>query len=297
MIATERRLLHAALTARAGQRAQLAEQITQIERDAAANATQERAHAQELVFADRQLAAVRDLWERRLVSLERLSGLERENVRLQSSRSQLGEAKVRAEAKIAEIRLQVAQIDHDLAVKVGEELRSVEARLAQLVELRVAADQALVRAEIRAPQAGIVHQSTVHTVGGVVMPDGQPLMLIVPENEELTIEAMVRPQDVDQIALGDAARIRLSAFNQRTTPVISGTIKHISADVTVDPATGQSYYTLRIAAPETEIATLPGFQLIPGMPVEVFVETDTRSVLSYVLKPLDDQLARAFREH
>jgi HlyD family secretion protein len=121
-------------------------------------------------------------------------------------------------------------------------------------------------------------------------------MLIVPEADALSVEAKVSPQDIDQLHLGQVAGLRFSAFNQRTTPEISGAIGRISADVSTDQRSGQSFYTVRIALPAEEIARLGNVKLVPGMPVEAFMKTYNRTVLSYFVKPLEDQVLRAFRE-
>src|SRR5262245_65079998 len=127
-------------------------------------------------------------------------------------------------------------------------------------------------------------------------PPGDPIMLIVPEADLLAVEAKIWPQDIDQLQVGQAAGLRFSAFNQRTTPEISGTISRISADVSTDQRSGQSFYTVRIALPAEEIARLGNVKLVPGMPVEAFMKTYDRTVLSYFIKPLEDQVLRAFRE-
>ena len=157
------------------------------------------------------------------------------------------------------------------------------------------AEDQLKRVDIRAPQDGVVHQLAVHTVGGVVSP-GDSIMLIVPEADALAIEAKVSPQDIDQLQVGQPAGLRFSAFNQRTTPEINGTISRISADVSVDQRSGQSFYTIRIGVSPGEIARLGNVKLVPGMPVETFMKTYDRSVMSYFIKPLEDQVLRAFRE-
>ena len=121
-------------------------------------------------------------------------------------------------------------------------------------------------------------------------------MLIVPDADNLSVEAKVNPQDIDQLRIGQNTLLRMSAFNQRTTPELTGTISRISADTTVDQRTGQSYYTIRVSIPPSEVAKLGEVRLIPGMPVEAFVQTGDRTMLSYLAKPLSDQLMRAFRE-
>jgi HlyD family secretion protein len=135
----------------------------------------------------------------------------------------------------------------------------------------------------------------VHTVGGVISA-GEQLMLIVPATDRLTVEARIAPQDIDQVRVGQPAFLRFSAFSQRTTPEINGTVSRVSADVTTEPRTGATYYTARIAIEPTEISRLGDVKMVPGMPVEAFIKTNDRTVASYLTKPLYDQVARAFRE-
>lgn len=121
-------------------------------------------------------------------------------------------------------------------------------------------------------------------------------MLIVPENDALTVEIRIAPQDIDQLRIGQQVNLRFSAFNQRTTPEISGSLSRVSADITQDQKTGVSYYLGRVSLPKPELAKLAKLRLIPGMPVEAFVRTSDRTVLSYLIKPLSDQIEKAFRE-
>ena len=121
-------------------------------------------------------------------------------------------------------------------------------------------------------------------------------MLIVPDGDALTVEAKIRPQDIDQVHLGQKAVLRFSAFNLRTTPELDGEVSRISADISQDQKTSTTYYTVRISVAEAEIARLNGLKLVPGMPVEAFIQTNPRTVVSYLVKPFHDQITRAFRE-
>ena len=174
-------------------------------------------------------------------------------------------------------------------------MREVDAKTGEFVERKVAAEDQLKRIEIRAPQDGTVFQLAVHTVGGVITA-GDPIMLIVPEADNLAVEAKVNPQDIDQLQVGQSAMLRLSAFNQRTTPEIAGIVTRISADISTDQRTGQSYYTIRVSLPPDQVSQLGDVKIVPGMPVEVFMQTGERTMLSYLIKPLQDQLMRTFRE-
>jgi HlyD family secretion protein len=189
----------------------------------------------------------------------------------------------------------VIQIDKDLVSEVSKDLRETNDKIREFVERKVAAEDQLRRIDIRAPQDGVVLQSTVHTLGGVIAA-GDAIMLIVPQTDSLSVEAKVNPQDIDQLRIGQSTLLRLSAFSQRTTPELNGVVTRISPDTTTDQRTGLTYYTIRISMPPEEVARLGEVKLIPGMPVETFVQTGDRTLLSYLMKPLQDQLMRALRE-
>jgi hypothetical protein len=140
-----------------------------------------------------------------------------------------------------------------------------------------------------------VRESAVHTIGGVIMP-GEPVMLVVPETDVLMVEIKIAPQDIDQLHFGQPAMLRFSAFNQRTTPQLTGSVVRISADVVQDQKSGTYYYTVRISVPESELERLHGLKLIPGMPVEALIKTTERKALSYLIRPIHDQVMRAFRD-
>ncbi len=174
------------------------------------------------------------------------------------------------------------------------ELREADAKIGELRERVTAADDQLRRVDIRAPHAGRVLQLSVHTLAAVVGA-GDPLLLIVPENDTLGIDVKVNPSDIDQLHLGQQARLRVLAFNHSTTPEIHGTVSRISADSQLDQRSGSSFYSVRISVDEPRDA--PGeLKLIPGMPVEAFIETSARTAISYLLKPISDQLQRAFKD-
>jgi HlyD family secretion protein len=238
---------------------------------------------------------VRELWKQNLVQLTRLTALEREAARLDGEHGQLIAAVAQAKGKIAETTLQILQIDQDIASDVAKELREVDGKIGEFVERKVAAEDQLKRIDIRAPQDGTVFQLAIHTVGGVITA-GDPIMLVVPEADNLSVEVRVNPQDIDRLQLKQKAILRFTAFNVRTTPEIEGTVTRISADTSTDQRTGQSYYTVRIAMAADQVEHLGDVKLLPGMPVEAFVQTGERTMFSYVMKPLHDQIVRAFRE-
>jgi HlyD family secretion protein len=281
-------------SARAGQKAQLRERIAQLKEEIQGLTGQVAAKKREIELIAQELEGVRDLWRKNLVQIQRVTALERDAARIEGERGQLIATTAQAKGKISETELQILQIDQDLRSEVAKELREVQAKIAELVERKVAAEDQLKRIDIRAPQDGMVHQSAVHTVGGVITA-GEAIMLIVPEADVLTVEAKLAPQDIDQVRAGQSAALRFSAFNQRTTPELEGVVSRVSADLTTDQRTGAAYYVVRITISEKELARLEGLRLVPGMPVETFIRTGERTVLSYVTKPFTDQINRAFR--
>ncbi len=294
-IQSERKLFELRRSARLGQKSQLRERIAQLDEEVRGYTALREAKAEEIELIQRELEGVRELWDKKLVQINRLMSLERDAARLKGERAQSVAAIAQSRGKIGEIELQIIQIDQDLSSEVARESRDVDAKIGEFAERKVAAEDQLKRVEVRAPQDGVVHQLAVHTVGGVVSAS-DAIMLIVPEADALAVEVKVLPQDIDQLRLGQSAGLRFSAFNQRTTPEISGTISRVSADVSTDQRSGQSFYTVRIALPAEETARLGNVKLVPGMPVEAFIKTYDRTVLSYFIKPLEDQVMRAFRE-
>jgi HlyD family secretion protein len=290
----ERNLFEFRKSARAGQKAQLRERIAQLKEEIQGLNGQVAAKKRETELIGQELEGVRDLWRKNLVQIQRVTALERDAARLEGERGQLIASTAQAKGKISEIELQILQIDQDLRSEVAKDLREVQGKIAELVERKVAAEDQLKRIDIRAPQNGMVHQSTVHTVGGVITP-GEAIMLIVPEADALTVEAKLAPQDIDQVRVGQTAALRFSAFSQRTTPELDGVVSRVSADLTTDQRTGAAYYVVRITLSESELARLQGLRLVPGMPVEAFIRTGERTVLSYVMKPFTDQITRSFR--
>ena len=295
VMASETKLFEVRVNGRVGQKAQLRERITQLNDEIAGLTAQEKAKDQESALVDKELAGVRQLYEQRLVQLSRLTTLERDAARLNGERAQYRAAMAQAKGKITETELQIIQVDKDMVSEVSKDLRETNDKIGELIERKVTAEDQLRRVDIRAPQDGIVEQSNVHTVGGVITA-GDTLMLIVPQTDDLQVEAKVNPQDIDKLQVGQQTLLRLSAFNQRTTPELNGVVSRVSPDVNTDQRTGQSYYTIRVSMPPEEIARLGEVKLIPGMPVEAFVQTGERTLLSYLMKPLSDQLMRAFRE-
>ena len=286
LLKTEPELFFVRKAAREGQKSILREQATGLREQIAGKDS-------ELNWIGQELVGVHALFKKNLVPFTKVVQLERDAAKIAGERGALL-------AAIAQTELKILQVDEDMRQDVGKDMADIRAKASELAEKRVAAEDRLKRIDIRAPQDGVVHQLNVHTVGGVIAPPSvaaEPIMLIVPEADNLIVEAKVQPQDVDQLYVGQLATLRFSAFNQRTTPELNGVLSMVSPDVTVDQKKpDQSYYVIRIKVSDDEVAKLGAVKLVPGMPVEAFVKTDERTVMSYLVKPFKDQVMRAFRE-
>jgi len=294
-LSSERKLFELRRQDRLGQKQQLQERTRQLQEQITGLMAQQDAKDKGVALVEQELQGVRDLWQKNLVQLNRLTSLQREEAQLQGERGQLVAQVAEAKGKIAEIQLQIIQVDEDLSSDVAKELRDIDSKIGEYVERKVTAEDQLKRTDIRAPQNGIVFQSTANTVGGVIAA-GDPIMLVVPESDNLMVEVKVDPKDIDQVQFGQPVVLRFTSFNVRTTPELNGTVSRIAADTTTDQRTGQSYYLVRISMTADEMKRLGDVKLTPGMPVEAFIETGERTMLSYLVKPLHDQIMRAFRE-
>jgi HlyD family secretion protein len=300
-VAGEEKLFESRKTARTGQRAQLRERIAQLNEEIRGVTAQLTAKESELELIEKELVGVAELYHKKLVSISRYTQLQRDETRLQGERGQLIADTARARGKISETELQIIQVDQDFRTDVLKDMREAQGKIAEFKERLTAAEDQLKRVDLRAPQAGIVHQLAMHTVGGVIS-NAEIIMQIVPRADELVVEAKVSPSDIDQVATEAKAVVRIMAGNQRTQPEIKGVLTRVSADLAREPQPQnstqppQAYYTVRIALPAAEVARLKDLRLLPGMPAEVFIQTHDRTPLQYLLKPLQEQIARTFRE-
>ena len=291
----QRSLLDARRSSRAGRKAQLNEQIKQFREQITGLTSQRAAKAEEIELVAKELSDLSVLVEKRLIQQSRITALKRDEARLRGEHGGFTSQIAQVEQAISERKIQILQIDEEMRAEVVEQLPAVRGEIAQLIEQRVAALEELRRLEIRAPSSGYVHQLAVHTVGGVVAA-GEDLMQIVPHEDVLVVEARVAPNDIDQLGPAQEAVVRFPGLDQRTTPELTARILTVSADLIEDPTDGTRYYEARLALADEEIAKLGDTRLMPGMPVEAFVQTGERTILSFLLKPLSDHLARAFRE-
>jgi len=289
-------LLEARQASIAGRKDQLQEQIRQFNKQAEGLKAQLEAKESEIELIDEELADLDALLKKQLVSKSRVSAQRRERARLQGQYGSFVSEIARIQEGISERKIQILQIEETYRAELLENLHETRSQIAQLEEQKIAAQDKLTRIDIRAPQDGYVHELAVHTIGGVVTP-GEVLMSIVPRADRLVIEAKVKPVDIDELTPGQEATVRFPSFDRRTTPELKAKLLSVSADLTMDQRTGTGYYTARLTIDDAELALLEGKVLVPGMPVEVFMKTQDRTVLSYLIKPVSDQIAHAMREH
>lgn len=292
---SERRLFDDRRASREGQRARLKEQVQQLREQITGLDLQQQAKSEEITLIEKELEGLRKLFEIGGVTLSQVNALERNSARLRGERGQLVASIAVARGRVSEIELQILQVDQMMRAEVAAELRDTANKQAELVEQEVTARDQLKHVEIKAPIAGAVHELAIHTVGGVITP-AETLMEIVPRDGTLAVEVHLSPRDIDQLSIGQAATLRLTAFNRNTTPELNGILSRVSADLEADQRTGASFYSAAIEIPEAELSRLGGLVLVPGMPVEAFIRTSDRTVLSYFAKPIRDHAARVFRQ-
>lgn len=295
IMAGQTKLFNARLQAIAGKKEQLNQQIGQLTEQIGGLESQRVSKEKQLTLISAELTDLKDLQTKGLVPVSRVMAMDRETARLDGERGELVASKASAEARIAEVRVQILQIDEEDLSQTLTELREIEGKVAELKERKLAVASRLERMVIKAPITGDVYQLSVHTVGGVIGP-GEPLMLIVPEADELILQAQVMPQDIDKVRSGQIAHIRFPAFNSRLTPEVAAEVTQISADTSRIDASSPPFYSVRLMISATELAKLGDNKLKPGMPAEAFIQTEAQTPMTYFLKPLTDQFAHALRE-
>ncbi len=288
-------LFNARQAAIGGKKEQMSQQIGQLNEEISGLKAQQQATEEQISFIDNELEGLQDLENKGLVQKSRVLALQREKARLEGQRGDLVASRARSEGKIGEIKVAMIQIEEEDRAQYLSELRDVESKLAELQERKIAAKSKLERTVIRAPNDGTVYQTTVHTIGGVIAP-GEPIMLILPKGDELVLQAQVSPQDIDQVHEGQEAVVRFPSLKDRFTPELKAQVVNVAADVTQTDKTTAPFYAVRLKLEPHEIENLGRHKLKPGMPAEAFIQTGDRTPLSYLLKPLRDQLAHTFTQ-
>jgi HlyD family secretion protein len=294
MMQGEQKLFDSTSRNRRSQQEQLKLQIDQLNEEVAGLQFQAAALTSEIALAQQERDRMGALSEKGLIETARLNVADRELARMKGSQGELMASIARTNARISEVNLRILSIDDLAYTEAQRELRGVDANIAELDKRLAEVSDRLARTLIRAPVSGTVNEMSVTTLGGVIGP-AERLLTIVPEDAELQIDFRVAINDIDQIMVGQDAKLRFSAFDQRTTPEIPAVVSRVSAAATTDPQTGQSYY-IATAEVTGDLSLLGESGLIPGMPVDVFVQTTEKVAIAYFVKPFTDQIERAFKE-
>ena len=295
IMAGQTKLFAARLSAINGKKEQLSQQIDQLTEQIGGLDSQKISKDRQLGLIKGELKDLKDLQSKGLIPVSRVMAMDRETASLDGQRGELVANKASAEAHIAEVKLQILQVDEEDQSQTLTELRDIEGKVAEYKERKLAAASRLERMVIKAPITGSIYQLAVHTIGGVISP-GEPIMLIVPEADDLVLQAQVKPQDIDQVQAGQFAHVKFPAFNSRITPDISAEVTQVSADTSRTDQNSPPVYIVRLTISAAELAKLGSNKLKPGMPAEAFIQTRAQTPLSYFLKPLTDQFAHALRE-
>ena len=294
LLNSERDFFAVRAIARRGEQNLAQSRIDQLDKQIAGLQAQQDSNRRQMGITAGELKSVEGLLQEKLVTMQRATALQHDATRMEGLEGQLASQIAETSNKVQEARLQALQTEQSFRSEIIRDLNEAEAKEGELIERRLAAEDQLKRTVIRAPTHGTIHELAVHTTGGVVSP-AEVLMLVVPDGDALEIAARLTPDKIDQVRTGQSARIRLSAFNAGTTPELNGAVDAVSPDLVRDSQSG-GYYDVRISLKQEEISRLGDLQLTPGMPAEVFLQTKSRTMLSYLFKPITDQLSRMFKE-
>ncbi|MEO1066348.1 MAG: HlyD family type I secretion periplasmic adaptor subunit [Pseudomonadota bacterium] len=289
------KLFDARKRTRDGQIDQLKKRVEQNRNQLVRFEFQRQAADDQITLLKEELDGLETLRQKGLASKRQLRTIQRQIAELQGDAGEAEAEKARVENSINETEVQILQVEWEFSQNVLQELGQTELEIRDLSQQLLAAKTQLERTQIRAPDDGVVNELAIHTVGGVISP-GDAIMRVVPQSEVLEIEIKIEPQFVDNVRVGQEAAVRFSGLNQRDSKDINGEVKFVAPNSVVSPENGTSYYTAMVSIRENEFDKIGNTRLVPGMPAEVFVKTDERTPLNYLLKPLTDQLVKAFRE-
>jgi len=275
---------------------QLTQQGAQIASQLSGIGAQQSALDTQRTLISEELADQQTLLDRGLAQASRVLALRREQADLLGRAGELTAQNAQAQERVTEIEIQVLGLTSTRREEAITQLRDLQFNELELAERRRTLTQQVERLDIRAPVSGIVYGLQVFAEQSVIRP-ADPVMFLIPQDRPLVIGTQVQLTDIDQIYVGQEVTLRFSAFDQRRTPELKGEVTLISADAFQDDGSGLSYYRAEVEINDGEIEKLPeDMTLIPGMPVEAFVRTADRSPLQYLVKPLADYFAKAFRE-
>lgn len=293
-IANQRRLFEARRSELAGQIKIWMQRIDGLKQEIAGLDAERNSAAQQSDLAAQEAVVIEDMFERGYTNRQRLHSIRRESTQLAGSIGRLDASIAKARNEIGETMLSIRQLTLKRQSEVLAELKDIEQRIFDLNATYLAAAEELEHLTVTAPVDGVVVNSQLHTIGGVVR-QGETVLEIVPDADALIVEARVRPLDIDEVEKGQTTEVRFSGLKQRTTPFLTGIVSQVSADAMTDPRTGVLFYRMIVSIPNAELARL-GHRLQPGMPAELLVKTGKRTPLAYLTQPFLDSMHKALRE-
>jgi HlyD family secretion protein len=293
--AGESRIFEGIIVSYRSRREQLGLGIEQVRAEIEGLEARLNAKNEEIMLVSSENSRIEDLSDRQLIASNAVFSINRDSVRLQGERGEILSTLARARSRVSEFELDILSMDDQARTDAQQELREIDPQLTELKERRLVVEATLARTDIRAPIAGRINDLNVNSIGGVISP-AEILATIVPEDANLVFTARVPAVQIEQVEVDRPARLRFSAFEQNVTPEIVGTVEYVAAAATRDQATGMDLYSIRVAVDPEQLDLLGGRELRPGMPLEIYVTTTERTALSYLLKPFQDQIARAFLE-
>ncbi len=295
IVASQRQLFAARRDEIGGQTKILESRIGQLKDQINGLQVERRASIQQLDMAKTEQQTLEGLFAKQYTTRNRVLAAKREVYQLEGDIGHLDAQIASAGKEVGETQLSLDQMHRKNTTEVLSDLKEIQTKVLDFREQYVASQSELERTVVRAPASGTVFGSQVHTVGGVVR-GGATLLEIVPDDAQLVVEVKLRPQDVDEVKVGQATEVRLTAFKQRTTPILEGEVSFVSADTVSDPRSPEPYYLANIKVSAEELQRLAERKLQPGMPAETMIKTGRRTAIAYLLQPLKDSMNRAWRE-
>lgn len=278
-----------------GQRSVIREKINQLHSQIAGAEGQVKSYGEQLTSTRKEAESVAPLVEKNLLPRPRLLQLERAASALEGQLADATASIAKFKQAQAEQELQIAQLDNDRMAEITKDLRETQARLLEVIPKRMNAEVVLGRMDIRSPYSGRVVGLTVFSRGAVIQ-RGDKILDIVPDEEQLTIEAQVPVEDISEVRPDMGAEVHLTAYKQRIVPVIPGVVLQISADRLTDAKTNAPYYVALVRLDQAELARLPQVKLYPGMPATVMIPTQARTAFDYFVGPLVMSFSKSFRQ-
>ena len=295
LLDSERELLRRQKLLRDQRKAQLQEQIRQSEKEIAGLQSQLAAFEEQVRLKAQELISLRNLRADGYTTLTTMNAHEREAERLAGDRGEVAAAQARAKSQLSALSTQLLLVDTQAQKEAMTELSDVVARLGKLMQDSITARDTLKRIELVSPVDGAVQQIAIRTQDGV-LGRGEVLMVVVPDQDALVVEALIDPRRIDQVRVGAKAYVRFTAFDANATPEATAVVDSLGADVETDEKTGNSQYRARLLLDRRALPRQLQDKLMAGMPVELQIETGSRSAISYLMKPLTDNLRRAFTD-